>query len=516
MRRFSTALGAPLVVALCLCTSAAQAAPRLSLSGPVALSEAKVKRFLGRPSGEGEALDTWAREAVAKVIKFYWSQGYPYVRAWYLIEDETVRLHVDEGKMHRIILKSGGSDRRLLFQVDLSLPDGIFHGPTLEAGLNEIRVRHRFSRLIHEVDESTATYENPLGFRVPERILTVRAVSEGDGPKLSEGVSFRAGADAEFGLNVRVGVDSRDLLSDDDHLHLDAVLALPYEQFLFAEAPKYTFVKAETNLAYRFPRLGETGLMPLADNEARLSYISRPDRGLQRVMIFSVKAQLGLNLQLSDGMAAAWLVGASFLSQHDVQGVPDYTGVTPDDESLVRIESRLSFYWVDKSARRSDLRSELFIYLRGALAEGGGRLGDVSSQAQVVTDLGGDRGNYLIFRTNAFTLLGDVLYFDERAVSSRYHRVYFRPAYWVRHAAQLEVAYRQPILAHDQLSVGVFHDVSVFANEQREGEITLANAFGPSIHVLLFDFLAIDLYQGFGFSPQGFENRFTFQLRTVY
>jgi hypothetical protein len=44
----------------------------------------------------------------------------------------------------------------------------------------------------------------------------------------------------------------------------------------------------------------------------------------------------------------------------------------------------------------------------------------------------------------------------------------------------------------------------------------VVDAFGPSVHFLLFDTFALDLFAGFGFSPVGFDQTVTFAVQTIF
>jgi hypothetical protein len=97
-----------------------------------------------------------------------------------------------------------------------------------------------------------------------------------------------------------------------------------------------------------------------------------------------------------------------------------------------------------------------------------------------------------------------------------YQRVFFGNRYWVRQAAQLEVAYRMRAF-RDWFALGVFHDTSIFGDRSRPNRpATIVNAFGPSVHFRLFDTFALDLFAGFGFSPRGFDQTVTFALQTIF
>jgi hypothetical protein len=121
-----------------------------------------------------------------------------------------------------------------------------------------------------------------------------------------------------------------------------------------------------------------------------------------------------------------------------------------------------------------------------------------------------------ILRAHGHIMAGDVRFWDEAALAGDYQRVYFSNRYWVRQALQVETAYRINSW-WESVDFGVFHDFSLFADRTRPGyPVAWANAFGPSVHILLFDMFALDLYAGFGFAPVGFGNTVSFSLQTVF
>ena len=69
--------------------------------------------------------------------------------------------------------------------------------------------------------------------------------------------------------------------------------------------------------------------------------------------------------------------------------------------------------------------------------------------------------------------------------------------------------------------MGLFHDFSVFGDRSKVPDqrprLSYANAFGPSVHGLIFNFLAVDLFYGFGFSHTGaFTHTLTFTVRNIF
>jgi hypothetical protein len=121
-----------------------------------------------------------------------------------------------------------------------------------------------------------------------------------------------------------------------------------------------------------------------------------------------------------------------------------------------------------------------------------------------------------ILRGRGVALAGDIRFWDDMQLAGDYQRVFFGNRYWVHQAAQLETAYRIH-LWRDWFSVGAFHDTSLFMDRsQPQHHAAVVDAFGPSVHFLIFDTFALDLYAGFGYSPVGFDQTVTFALQTIF
>ena len=46
--------------------------------------------------------------------------------------------------------------------------------------------------------------------------------------------------------------------------------------------------------------------------------------------------------------------------------------------------------------------------------------------------------------------------------------------------------------------------------------VAMADAFGPSLHLLILDLFALDIFYAFGFAPVGFDHNISFSLQTVF
>jgi len=122
----------------------------------------------------------------------------------------------------------------------------------------------------------------------------------------------------------------------------------------------------------------------------------------------------------------------------------------------------------------------------------------------------------LRLKARGVSLLGEVLFWDEATLASDCQRVFFGNRYWIHQAAQVEVSARFGVY-RDKVKVGVFHDLSVFADRTRAGNpASVANGFGPGMHFLIYDQILLDVYYGFGFAPAGFDHNFSLQLESKF
>ena len=95
-------------------------------------------------------------------------------------------------------------------------------------------------------------------------------------------------------------------------------------------------------------------------------------------------------------------------------------------------------------------------------------------------------------------------------------RVFFAGRYWAREAIQTQAEFRFSI-NKDTFMISLFSDLSVMRDRsQRRPTFGIGEGFGPGVHALLFDLIAIDFYYGFGFDRYGFDHNYYLSISTVY
>ncbi|MCC6748773.1 MAG: hypothetical protein IT371_14025 [Deltaproteobacteria bacterium] len=480
------------------------------ITGIGVLPESDVRATAGVPPQGLAERDAWAKEATRRVVAAYQARSYAYARAWYLVEPSgRIHLHLDEGRM-RVIYTGVSSVVAFLFSLDFYLPRGVFHEPSLRRGLERLKRKHDLLNIYYRVKEPGEYNTNVLGKNEPQRVLQIYVVTPD-----AVGWGFDMRSSPTWGLLPGVSYTRRSLLWAGDRLRAKAEVGFPYRRYLLDIDPKFQWVHGGLEFEYTLPRMVGRRLAPRLDSSI---YVSRPERlslGLASYHLLRTPtlASLvlflpGLELSLGGGVE----VLRAFLLD-PAPGPPPLEPV-PGPATSVRGLARLG---AKLEARSEVLRRDwrTFLALRCDLIASGAQRW--MFQSELVGQLFRGFGRHRFFVSGRGLLLaGDVRFWDDVALASDFQRVFFGNRYWVRGAGQLETAYRINLWWY-WFDLGVFHDLSVFADRTRpERPVAVANAFGPSIHFLLFDLFALDLFAGFGFAPVGFDHTLSLSLQTIF
>ena len=482
--------------------------PSLVVSGASLVPEGVARRAAGTPPRSAGDLADWAAAAALRVERVYKKRGYLYVRAWARVEDDgRVAIEVDEGRMHGVVFVGAGAVRALLFRVDLHLPQRVFHRATLQAALDDLQSRHRLQNIYYRVTENGETATPALGVVVPQRILHIYVVT-----RESFGWDLEVELGSTWGLLVGVGFRHRDLVFEDDRFRADLDVAVPYRRYLFDAEPSFQWVHGRLGVAYRSPAFAGGRIAAFLEGATAVSRYERSDLGLERFLTVRTPATLGLAL-LFPPVTIRVGGGLEHVAHFAVERSQDATETPATADSLRYTGVLRVAVELDPGALRLDLRDEVHLNLWFASTAEGDWMLAIRPRAQIVFHFG---RHDLILAARGVYVTGDVRFWDEAALAGDQQRVFFGNRYWVRAAAQLGVGFRLAVW-EDTIKLGVFHDVSAFSDRTRPGNPwVVANAFGPSFHALFWDFVALDVYYGFGFAEVGFSHNLSFSLATVF
>jgi hypothetical protein len=482
---------------------------RVQVSGSILPGEV-VRNAMGPAPTDDANLPDWAAAACHRIVKAYQAVGYDYARAWFSLEEEKlVWIHVDPGRM-RVSFSGVGGVGAALFRLSLNLPNNVFHKPTVEDALQDLKAKYGLVNVSYRVRDLGESQITPFGPMVPVRILRVYVVSHE-----FLGWSLDVSVSATWGVVPAVSYQRANLLLDDDRLYTRVQFAFPYRRYLAEEEPRLRWVHGGFDAAYRLPRRVQ-GLLALRfETSLYLSLYDRPDLAIKTYNFLrstTVPALVLVRpvLQLSLGAGAD--VVDIFRVQRDSASETDNLalGDLRSTRALVRLVAKL-----DPRAQvlQRDQRPWVHLQIDAATPNIQQWLLVTTLSGQAVMRVG---RHQFIVRSRGFLLAGDVRFWDEMQLGGDYQRVFFGNRYWVRQAAQLETAYRLH-LWRDWFALGVFHDASLFMDRSQPlHRAAVVDAFGPSVHFLLLETFALDLFAGFGFSPLGFDQTVTFAMQTIF
>lgn len=515
----------PFLLAGCLVAavprSAAAAEPSVQITGTKVLAAEFAQDAAGLPPQGAAHLERWASRATARILAAYNANGYTFARAWFdVTPDGTVRIDIDEGRMSGMVFLGVSPQQALFFRLDVVLPHDVFHLPTLQHGLNEIKTKYTMESINWAVVDREELIPNALDQPVALRALRV-SISRAD----SHGWKIQADLDPTFGFVPSVGYRKSSLMVDRDRLEVGLAIGVPWRRYLMDTQPRFTWVYGELWGRYRMRPFAQGRLTPSFEALGTLSRYSRGDLGLDTYLAAQWATYANLSVHVVRGLLSMTFgVGLGDIEVFAVTRLPSPDPASPPPATPAPVPP----------PERSRLRY-LFRFMADLDPDpdlpDGGRKRNLHVQAELAVPNSGDvllalslEGRYefsfgyhdLLFRTRGVYLLGTVLFWDDQSLAGDCQRVFFGDRYRIREAAQLEVAARFG-LWKDKIKLGVFHDLSVFRDRTRPGRPTaIANGFGPSMHFLIYDQFRLDLYYGFGWAPSGFDHNISLALQSTF
>lgn len=149
---------------------------RVQISGSILPSEL-VHDAMGPVPRDDADLAEWAAAACLRIVKAYHAADYDYARAWFILEEnKLIWIHVDPGRMHVLFVGVGGVGAAL-FRLSLNLPSNVFHKPTVEHALEELKEKYGLVNITYRVRDLGESQITPFGPMVPDRLLQIYIVS---------------------------------------------------------------------------------------------------------------------------------------------------------------------------------------------------------------------------------------------------------------------------------------------------------------------------------------------------
>ena len=479
---------------------------RVKLIGVSSLPEAVVRQAMGPPPER--PIHEWGEAALERIVALYYKKGYTYVRGWVSrADDGRLCITVDEGKISRIAFTGAGSVRLLMLKVDIYLPGSIFHKPTLNAAMERIIKKYGLSNAYYRVRDLPLAI-TPFGQEACKRMLHIYIVG-----RQSFGWGLGIGLNSTWGLVPAVSLSHHGLVFEQDRASVKVGVGFPYRKFMFEEQAEFQWVHGFLEGTYRPTLLASKHIEPFIEFSTTASRYRRTDVDLASFQLFHADVLLNLRVRPAPFFNATLGLGYDSVEVFNREMVEGHEGALPEVPAIKSFASRLDLRFESpRRALRQDLRTFLQMDVRLALADSEQWVVRGGYKGQLVVNF---YAHNLILSTRGVMFAGKVRFWDQEPLSS-YLRVFFDNRYWIEEAMQVSAELRLALFS-SSFKLGVFHQGALFADlTNNRFHAELANAFGPSVHLMVFDNFAIDLYYGFGFSPAGFGHNYNLNIAKVF
>ncbi len=482
---------------------------------------------LSLPAG-AQADEVTAKSVARQLVTFLRKAGFLLARVRAEAKEQGIEVHIDEGRLARVVFRGQGSLTSLRAKMRLDLPYNVFNAPSLERQLERLKRDLKLARAEYELVPLTGKAGEelqlsnmpgaaPLAEMMSPLAELIRPLVEVDEVGAHElhiflsrtewegDLKLSVALNREDGLVVRSSLGARGPFVEDDRWRLYADAGAAYLGPPTGDE-KLTWTIVRGGAQYFTPEV--LGLRPLVWLAGEMQHRQRLDLSLLTYQWQSLRAALAL--QKGFGELSHVTVGGGVTREHlgrleALQGDPAATRYT-DTRAVGLAEVALVF---DEEALRIDQRHELVVegwYLAPAERDQAWRCG---WRYQKAWSYG---YNDLIIRSSGAAMGGDVIFPYDEPVGERHLRGVFGRVYYVERVASGAIELRLSV-TRDVLKLGLFADGAAFARDEplAEGDLfarlnahtVFATSFGGGVHALVTQMFQLNIYMAVGYASDG-------------
>lgn len=485
-------------------------------TGNVVLPDEVYRAVLDVPSEALPEPDS-AQLVADQVQRFLLKSGYDLSTVTVALEDGGLTVHIDEGRLEKVVFRGRFTLPMLRFKIALDLPKEVFNRPLLER-----EVARRAKELGIEpptwelIETGTIKHQGVQMLETPTIVIAGRSLIRSQQRfelhftfgelAWSTGLGVDVRTSWMDGLEVGLNYQSKSLAFANDRWRVALMGGiglrndLPQNNIylfpsrLIADAIWYSPAIDESGTSRAFLSLHTEGI-------AR----QRRDFGLENY--FALRTELSLNVQVKPHRALTLFAGAG-MQYFLVGGLQAPLGAPPPfmlaDPTRLRsfVEARLDLIFFDGDSRW-DRRHGFF--LEGRLSANVTRF-DLPTFAEV-------RGGYQLvipigwhdiwIRGKGTWMNGDVLFPFEEVLGEHLPAVFGE--IFVQKAGGVRTEFRYS-LVRDIFKVGLFANAIAFAEEQRDGTRAIPRfgfGVGPTSHLLIEGIFQLDMFLNFSVLSSG-------------
>jgi hypothetical protein len=488
------------------------------------------------------------------VYRFLRKAGYDIATVNAKLENGIITVHIDEGRLEKIVFRGGLTVQTLQFKVALFLDQDIFNRYALERQIEKLSQ----SIGIHIVRWALVPTANPdhIGWQLTHlpAIEGMELLHEREPYELHfwfEEHDWNVGTGADLrssyldGLEIGVNRQGRSLLADGDRWRVAASIGGGIRKRILDQSYYPHFSRAFGEIKYYLPPIGDA-LEVYFWLTGTVIGRNRPDLLLENynegssLLSGHVRVKLGHGFSLTFGVGGEYRqifnthVSVAVPDSKDVPGVLMKEGVNYDAvRQRLRAFSELKGDWmISKNPERPDRDHFLEASVRYYFGVDPGSqdvltkqfpYGWLQEKYQKVFDFG---WNDLWIKSHARFAWGDVAFHDEQPLAEYLRGIL--GIIWVRKAINVSAEYRFSV-TRDVLKLSLFVELAAWGQpsgrlglcRDPDGTVDLMNcppahpeAFrfggtgGPGIHILLQGDFQLDIYGSFGVASPDFRNVF--------
>ncbi|HSV97753.1 MAG TPA: hypothetical protein VLM75_12595 [Spirochaetota bacterium] len=479
--------------------------------------------------------------ASRKINAFYHKQGYILAICYLVKETDThLVLHVDEGKLGRIVFQRLNTLDTIRVRYDFRLPFRLYNKYTVQDRINRLKKKYGFKN-IQAVLKPTRSYERAF-FQIDQKIgipivggvqlpffrdfdyrydLDINIVRTPSAVSGGAAVSYGFDINYTKGLIPYAKYRHPSLITEGDRLEAGTSMGIYYGLDLdFAAIPRYTFIEVETR--YRFtPTLGGY-FTPLIKGKGHNSRASRADLGLSEYnfTILRATADPGVTLLKKLSMYAGYGAEKAFVFDSTVdESAPRPVEVNKETQFWNIAEGSivldfLPFAEDDIIQRKFNLSYSHYFESTGIHRQ---RFNEFLFDGRLDIDL--PNLDIFAFRFDYARLTGDVPFYHDRAVSGRSFKGFMGKGYYSHEIARVSNGYMMSFY-REFFYAGVYVDGVHFKgyghnfnNDLKGDQYGLAS--GLAGHFIVFDQFEFNISYGpdYLYSDKSSQMNLSFDLR---
>jgi len=468
----------------------------------------------------GGAEPAWVKQsrtdpkAAAEVVKglvldFLRASGYELARVEAQVSPSQVYLHVDEGRLDKIIFLREGTFANIELKFAVYLPSEVFNRPLLEEKLNALVADSNVIAAHYELVPTRPVEHAGIQVKEPRIIRGLRLLNPGSHHELHirlerrvkrAGFNLGLGFSGSEGFYGKAGFREGGVILPGDRLEVGTRAGFYLGDSISSSRNPFGISRAQGKLRWSPLPLGFDDVRTFLVVDANLYGRKRDDLSILNYYYIPISGGLvfdavildSLNLSLGGGVEQRFLTGVD-----DGEQPLAVLDVTPTDDLRFYLDFSAELTFNPKELRADRLhRLTLGVrFLGEGTAEGSTAITKATLTYENTHTFGWDELRYGL---KAAHFLGSVPFYEEMSIGDGFLRSGFGTQVWVRRAAAISIEYRLS-LSRDTLKFSVFNDLTGYErlDERRESNgYAAADTFGAGLHVLLFDAFQINTYLG--------------------